>query len=112
MFLIVGAPNSSNSRRLVEVARRHGAADAALVQRAGEIDWTRMRGVSSVGLSAGASAPEIVVQEIVDAFRDRFDVTVDIALTVEETENFPVMRDLRDTELGTADMAFLNGTDG
>jgi len=110
MFLIVGAPNSSNSRRLVEVARRHGAANSALVQRAGEIDWTAMRGVSIVGISAGASAPEIVVQEIIDAFRDRFDVMVDIALTVEETENFPVMRDLRDTELGPADMAFLNGT--
>ncbi|MFZ2103096.1 MAG: 4-hydroxy-3-methylbut-2-enyl diphosphate reductase, partial [Oricola sp.] len=110
MFLIVGAPNSSNSRRLVEVARRHGAADAVLVQRAGEIDWSRIEGVATVGISAGASAPEIVVQEIVDAFRDRFDVTVDIALTVEETENFPVMRDLRDTELSPADMAFLNGT--
>ncbi|MAZ17057.1 MAG: 4-hydroxy-3-methylbut-2-enyl diphosphate reductase [Ahrensia sp.] len=112
MFLIVGAPNSSNSRRLVEVAKRHGAADAVLVQRASEIDWARMQGVSSVSLSAGASAPEIVVQEIINAFRERFDVTVDIALTVEETENFPVMRDLRDTELGGADMAFLNGTDG
>ena len=75
-------------------------------------EMSDMRGVSSVGLSAGASAPEIVVQEIIDAFRERFDVTVDIALTVEETENFPVMRDLRDTELGGADMAFLNGTDG
>jgi 4-hydroxy-3-methylbut-2-enyl diphosphate reductase len=112
MFLIVGAPNSSNSRRLVEVARRHGASGAVLVQRAGEIDWSAMRGVTTIGVSAGASAPEIVVQEIIDAFRDRFDVTVDIALTVEETENFPVMRDLRDTELGPADMAFLNGTDG
>jgi len=110
VFLIVGAPNSSNSRRLVEVARKHGAADATLVQRAGEIDWDRMDGVSAIGISAGASAPEIVVEEIIDAFRDRFDVTVDIALTVEETENFPVMRDLRDTPLETADMAFLNGS--
>jgi 4-hydroxy-3-methylbut-2-enyl diphosphate reductase len=109
MFLIVGAPNSSNSRRLVEVAKRHGAADAVLVQRAGEIDWDGMRGITTIGVSAGASAPEIVVQEIVDAFRDRFDVTVDIALTVEETENFPVMRDLRDTELAVSDMAFLKG---
>jgi 4-hydroxy-3-methylbut-2-enyl diphosphate reductase len=75
LFLIVGAPNSSNSRRLVEVARRHGAADAALVQRASEIDWERLDGVATVGLSAGASAPEIVVEEIIDAFRDRFDVT-------------------------------------
>ncbi|MCI5076776.1 4-hydroxy-3-methylbut-2-enyl diphosphate reductase [Oricola sp.] len=111
LFLIVGAPNSSNSRRLVEVAKRHGAAEALLVQRADEIDWGRLDAVSAVGLSAGASAPEIVVQEIIDAFRARFDVTVDLALTVEETENFPVMRDLRDTELASADMAFLNGAD-
>ena len=109
MFMIVGAPNSSNSKRLVEVARRHGAADAVLVQRAGEIDWPRMDGASVVGISAGASAPEIVVQEIIEAFRERFEVRLDIALTVEETENFPVMRDLRDTELAAADMAFLNG---
>ncbi|WP_421853034.1 4-hydroxy-3-methylbut-2-enyl diphosphate reductase [Oricola sp.] len=109
MFLIVGAPNSSNSRRLVEVARRHGAADSILVQRAGEIDWQRMDGASVIGISAGASAPEIVVQEIVDAFRERFDIKLDLALTVAETENFPVMRDLRDTELAAADMAFLNG---
>ena len=109
MFLIVGAPNSSNSKRLVEVARRHGAADAVLVQRAAEITWPRMDGASVIGISAGASAPEIVVQEIIEAFRERFDVRLDIALTVEETENFPVMRDLRDTELAAADMAFLNG---
>ncbi|WP_193176176.1 4-hydroxy-3-methylbut-2-enyl diphosphate reductase [Oricola nitratireducens] len=109
MFLVVGAPNSSNSRRLVEVAKRHGAADAVLVQRAGEIDWEGMQGITTIGVSAGASAPEIVVQEIVDAFRDRFDVTVDIAMTVEETENFPVMRDLRDTGLAVSDMAFLKG---
>jgi 4-hydroxy-3-methylbut-2-en-1-yl diphosphate reductase len=109
MFLIVGAPNSSNSRRLVEVAKRHGAADAVLVQRASEIDWERMQGVAAIGMSAGASAPESVVEEIIDAFRQRFDVAVDIALTVKETEIFPVMRDLRDTELTAADMAFLNG---
>jgi len=111
MFLVVGAPNSSNSRRLVEVAKRHGAADAVLVQRAGEIDWERMADIATIGVSAGASAPEIVVREIVDAFRDRFDVTVDIAMTVEETENFPVMRDLRDTGLAASDMAFLHGAD-
>ncbi|TCD13472.1 4-hydroxy-3-methylbut-2-enyl diphosphate reductase [Oricola cellulosilytica] len=109
MFLIVGAPNSSNSRRLVEVAKRHGAKDAMLVQRASEIDWRRVDGVERVGISAGASAPEIVVEEIIDAFRERFEVKLDIALTVRETENFPVMRDLRDTELTGADMAFLNG---
>ncbi len=108
-FLIVGAPNSSNSKRLVEVAERSGARAASLVQRAAEIDWNAIGNVRVVGLSAGASAPEIIVDEIINAFRDRFDVTVDIAMTVEENENFPVMSALRDVELLPADMAFVNG---
>ncbi len=108
-FLIVGAPNSSNSKRLVEVAERAGAREAALVQRAAEIDWAKVEGASVVGLSAGASAPEIIVDEIIAAFRERFAVTVDLALTAKETENFPVMRALRDVELKPSDMAFVNG---
>ena len=109
LFLVVGAPNSSNSRRLVEVAERAGAARAMLVQRAAEIDWLVLGGIGTVGISAGASAPEIIVDEIIAAFRERFDVTLDIALTVKETETFPVMRTLRDVELTAADMAFVNG---
>ncbi|PHP67131.1 4-hydroxy-3-methylbut-2-enyl diphosphate reductase [Zhengella mangrovi] len=109
LFLVVGAPNSSNSRRLVEVAERAGAARAALVQRAAEIDWATADGVATVGISAGASAPEIIVDEIIAAFRERFDVTLDIALTAEENETFPVMRTLRDVDLTAADMAFVNG---
>lgn len=109
LFLIVGAPNSSNSRRLVEVAERAGAARALLVQRAAEIPWETVDQVRTLGLSAGASAPEIIVDEIIEAFRQRFDVTVDLAVTATETEDFPVMRDLRDIELTTADMAFVNG---
>ncbi|TIR69622.1 MAG: 4-hydroxy-3-methylbut-2-enyl diphosphate reductase, partial [Mesorhizobium sp.] len=62
-----------------------------------------------LGLSAGASAPEIIVDEIIDAFRQRFDVTIDLAITATETEDFPVMRVLRDVELTAADMAFVNG---
>ena len=110
IFLVVGAPNSSNSMRLVEVARRHGAADSMLVQRAGDIDWDRIGPAATIGMSAGASAPEIVVQEIIDALRERREVTVDIALTAKENELFPVMRALRDTPLTGADMAFVNGT--
>lgn len=110
LFLIVGAPNSSNSRRLVEVAERAGAVRAALVQGAAEIDWQRMGEPAIVGLSAGASAPEILVDEIIAAFRTRFDVTVELAVTAEENEEFPVMRALRDVELTGADMAFLNGS--
>ena len=80
-----------------------------LVQRAAEIDWLVLGGIGTVGISAGASAPEIIVDEIIAAFRERFDVTLDIALTVKETETFPVMRTLRDVELTAADMAFVNG---
>lgn len=110
LFLIVGAPNSSNSRRLVEVAERAGARMALLVQRASEIPWDEIGQISTLGLSAGASAPEIIVNEIIDAFRARFDVSVDLAVTATETEDFPVMRVLRDVELTAADMAFVNGT--
>ncbi|MER8384705.1 4-hydroxy-3-methylbut-2-enyl diphosphate reductase [Mesorhizobium sp. M0166] len=109
LFLVVGAPNSSNSRRLVEVAERAGASMSLLVQRASEIPWNDIAGISTLGLSAGASAPEIIVDEIVDAFRQRFDVTIELAVTATETEDFPVMRVLRDVELTAADMAFVNG---
>jgi 4-hydroxy-3-methylbut-2-enyl diphosphate reductase len=109
LFLVVGAPNSSNSRRLVEVAERAGARRALLVQRADEIEWPALGDISVVGLSAGASAPEIIVDEIIAAFSDRFDVDVELAVTAEETENFPVMRALRDVDLTRADMAFVNG---
>jgi len=109
LFLVVGAPNSSNSRRLVEVAERAGARRALLVQRASEIPWEEMAGLSVLGLSAGASAPEIIVDEIIDAFRKRYVVSVELAVTAEELENFPVMRALRDVELTKADMAFVNG---
>ncbi|TIX61964.1 MAG: 4-hydroxy-3-methylbut-2-enyl diphosphate reductase [Mesorhizobium sp.] len=109
LYLIVGAPNSSNSRRLVEVAERAGATMSLLVQRAAEIPWNDIANISTLGLSAGASAPEIIVDEIIDAFRQRFDVTIELAVTATETEDFPVMRVLRDVELTAADMAFVNG---
>ena len=109
LFLVVGAPNSSNSRRLVEVAERAGASASLLVQRASDIPWDDIAGIRVLGLSAGASAPQIIVDEIIDAFRSRFDVTVELAVTARETENFPVMRALRDVELTAADMAFVNG---
>ena len=109
LFLIVGAPNSSNSRRLVEVAERAGAAISLLVQRADDIPWDEIGTIATLGLSAGASAPEIIVDEIIDAFRARFDVSVELAVTATETEDFPVMRVLRDVELTAADMAFVNG---
>ena len=109
LFLIVGAPNSSNSRRLVEVAERAGASRSLLVQRASEIPWDEIGTIRTLGLSAGASAPEIIVDEIIESFRERYEVVVDLAVTAIETENFPVMRVLRDVELTTEDMAFVNG---
>ena len=111
LFLVVGAPNSSNSRRLVEVAREAGAAHAMLVQNAAEIDWTPLDGVAEpvIGLSAGASAPEVLVDEVIAACRARFDVSLVLAETVVEDELFPVMRDLRAVPLEPADMAFVNG---
>lgn len=109
-FLIVGAPNSSNSKRLVEVATRAGAARSCLVQKAAEIPWGEMTDGGIVGLSAGASAPEILVNEIIEAFRERFDMTLDLIETVKEDEEFLVARDLRDVALTAEDMAFVNGS--
>src|SRR5690606_26295471 len=75
--LVVGAPNSSNSKRLVEVARDKGCPEAHLIQNAGEIDWQWFDGIASVGLTAGASAPEILVEEVIAAVRERFDLVVE-----------------------------------
>ena len=109
LFLIVGAPNSSNSKRLVEVALRAGATKSVLVQRASEIDWETIGDIRTVGLSAGASAPEVIVNEIIEAFRARYNAVVELADTVEENEHFLVNRELRSIELTSADMAFVNG---
>ncbi|MGD9478151.1 4-hydroxy-3-methylbut-2-enyl diphosphate reductase [Shinella sp. G-2] len=109
LFLIVGAPNSSNSKRLVEVALRAGATKSVLVQRAAEIDWETIGDIRTVGLSAGASAPEVIVNEIIEAFRARYNAVVELADTVEENEHFLVNRELRNIELTSADMAFVNG---
>jgi 4-hydroxy-3-methylbut-2-enyl diphosphate reductase len=109
LFLIVGAPNSSNSKRLVEVALRAGAKRSVLVQRASEIDWQTIGDIRTIGLSAGASAPEVIVNEIIEAFRTRYNAAVELADTVEENEHFLVNRELRAIELTPADMAFVNG---
>ena len=103
-LLVVGAPNSSNSKRLVEVGARAGCSYAQLVQRAGDIDWRALEGIGSLGITAGASAPEVLVNEVIDAFRDRFDVTVNLVETAQERVNFKVPRVLRTdkTEKDTA----------
>ncbi|ENN93355.1 4-hydroxy-3-methylbut-2-enyl diphosphate reductase [Bartonella bovis] len=109
LFLIVGAPNSSNSRRLVEVAERFGAQRSILVQCADEIDFDNLGALSVVSLSAGASAPEIIVDEIIAVFHKRYDVKIELAETVLETETFLVNRELRDVVLTPQDMAFVSG---
>lgn len=94
-LLVIGAPNSSNSRRLVEVGRAAGCGYAQLVQRAPDIDWRALEGARAVGLTAGASAPEVLVNEVIDAFRDRYDVTVERVETAREDVEFKVPRVLR-----------------
>ncbi|KIC41723.1 4-hydroxy-3-methylbut-2-enyl diphosphate reductase [Ruegeria sp. ANG-S4] len=94
-LLVVGAPNSSNSRRLVEVAARAGCSYAQLVQRATDIDWRALEGISSIAITAGASAPEVLVNEVIDAFRDHYDVTVELVETAVENVEFKVPRVLR-----------------
>ncbi len=108
-FLIVGAPNSSNSKRLVEVALRAGSARAVLVRTAADIPWHELEVARVLGLSAGASAPEILVDEIIMEIRKRFDTVIELAETAQENEMFPVMRALRDVPLTAQDMAFVNG---
>ncbi|WP_208987297.1 4-hydroxy-3-methylbut-2-enyl diphosphate reductase [Roseibium marinum] len=95
-MIVVGAPNSSNSQRLREVAERAGCGTAVLIQRADDIDWQDFEGIGSLGLTAGASAPETLVEEIIDAFAGRFDVTVETVRTAEETISFNLPRELRD----------------
>jgi 4-hydroxy-3-methylbut-2-enyl diphosphate reductase len=100
-MIVVGAPNSSNSQRLREVAEREGCRVAVLLQRADEINWAEFEGVTSLGLTAGASAPETLVEEIISAFDERFDVTVEIVRTAEETIAFNLPRELRDMSAQT-----------
>lgn len=96
-LLVVGAPNSSNSKRLVEVARKAGCTYAQLVQRAADIDWRALEGIGSVGVTAGASAPEVLIDEVVNAFRARYETTVEIVETAQENVEFKVPRVLRQT---------------
>jgi 4-hydroxy-3-methylbut-2-en-1-yl diphosphate reductase len=94
-LIVVGAPNSSNSVRLVEVAERAGCPKAMLVQRASDIDWDQFSGISTLGVTAGASAPEVLVDEIIAAFAARYDTTVEKTETARENIAFNVPRELR-----------------
>ncbi|MCZ0736375.1 4-hydroxy-3-methylbut-2-enyl diphosphate reductase [Phreatobacter sp. AB_2022a] len=94
-MIVVGAPNSSNSQRLREVAEREGCRISELVQRAADIDWDRFGQIASLGITAGASAPEVLVEEIIEAFATRYSVTVETVSTADESVFFPLPRQLR-----------------
>ncbi|RMF34926.1 MAG: 4-hydroxy-3-methylbut-2-enyl diphosphate reductase [Alphaproteobacteria bacterium] len=95
-LLVIGAPNSSNSKRLVEVARRAGCGHAQLIQRAADIDWRALGPVRAVGITAGASAPELLVEEVIAAFRERFETVVHTVETASESVAFKLPRVLRE----------------
>jgi 4-hydroxy-3-methylbut-2-enyl diphosphate reductase len=95
-LLVIGAPNSSNSKRLVEVGTAAGCGYSMLIQRADDIDWRALHGAKSIGLTAGASAPEVLVTEVIDAFRARYVVTVEQVETAVEDIEFKVPRILRE----------------
>jgi 4-hydroxy-3-methylbut-2-enyl diphosphate reductase len=92
LVLVIGARTSSNSVRLVEVALRAGAADARLIASVDDIDWDWFGGVNTVGLTAGASAPEDLVQSVIDACKTRFDVIMETVKTADETVTFKLPR--------------------
>lgn len=93
LVLVIGAPNSSNSLRLVEVAER-GGATAKLIQRADEIDLAWLDGVSKLGLTAGASAPEILVREVISLLEEHFDIEQEKVETTKENMVFKLPRGL------------------
>ena len=95
-MIVVGAPNSSNSQRLREVAERGGCPYAVLVQRAADIDWSRLGTIRSLGVTAGASAPEVLIDEVIAAFGARFDISVEVVTTTTESIAFNLPRQLRD----------------
>ena len=105
-MIVVGAPNSSNSQRLREVAQRAGCSKSFMVQRADELPWDALAGIGSLGISAGASAPESIVEEVIDAFAQRFDISVRTHVSAKEDIVFSLPRELR------AAKASQEGSDG
>lgn len=95
-LIVIGAPNSSNSNRLVEVASHYGCPKSILVQRAADIDWEWMKGIKCLGVTAGASAPEVLVDEVINAMRERYDVSIrEVAITQEDV-HFKIPKVLRE----------------
>lgn len=96
LLMVIGAPNSSNSKRLVEVAKEAGCNRSVLVQRASDIDWQQISDVKTLGITAGASAPEILVKEVIDKLSERFSVTLSEHIETEEKVSFPLPSSLRE----------------
>ena len=96
LLMVIGAPNSSNSKRLVEVAKDAGCPRSVLVQRAADIDLTMLSGVKTLGITAGASAPEILVKEVIDTLSKHFDITLSEHTETEEKVSFPLPVSLRE----------------
>jgi 4-hydroxy-3-methylbut-2-enyl diphosphate reductase len=92
-MLVIGAPNSSNSLRLAEVAERMGV-PARLIERATDIDWDWLGQLRTLGLTAGASAPELLVREVLDALHERFEVSEEVADHTPERMTFKLPREL------------------
>jgi 4-hydroxy-3-methylbut-2-enyl diphosphate reductase len=97
-IIVVGSPNSSNSQRLVEVAERNGCPYAKLVQGAQDLDWSKFDGINRLGITAGASAPEVLVEEILGAFAARYTLDIETVTAAEEEMFFPLPRPLRGNE--------------
>ena len=95
IFIVIGAPNSSNSQRLRETAERRGCEKSILVERSADIDWSLFEGAKSVAITAGASAPDILVDEVIDAIKTRYDASVEVVQTVREDMFFPLPKELR-----------------
>jgi len=94
-FIVIGAPNSSNSQRLREAGERAGCKISVLVQRAVDIDWDLFENIKTLAITAGASAPEILVEEVMDALRDRYTLHIDHIRTANEDVFFPLPKELR-----------------
>jgi 4-hydroxy-3-methylbut-2-enyl diphosphate reductase len=96
MMIVVGAPNSSNSQRLREVADRAGCRRSVLIQRAADLDWADLADSERIGVTAGASAPEVLVEEVIDAIAARYAITVELVHTAQENVVFSLPRALRE----------------
>ena len=104
-LIVVGAPNSSNSLRLREVAERQGCRIAVLIQRAAELDWSQLGAIRSLAISAGASAPEVLVEEVIAAFAERYAIRLEEFRSADESVVFNLPRELREVALARLEEA-------